>query len=128
MSRDRPWRTKRQFLRSHISHICDSTVYMSSEYPSAPRPTFAAKVSVKSVAESLIRKYNITNSLNRPMDDVSVHQEMMISCNGPDLAQCDSVVKHGLDMYFTDHNQQQNGKWHFLTQQKTFGKNQRAKQ
>ena len=61
------------------------------------------------------------------MDDVSVHQEMMISCNGPDLAQCDSVVKHGLDMYFTDHNQQQNGKWHFLTQQKNIWKKSKSK-
>ena len=45
----------------------------------------AIKISVESVAESMITKYNIHNSKIRPVDDITVEHEMMIDYNGPDI-------------------------------------------
>ena len=56
------------------------------------------KVSVKSVAESMISKY-----ANK------VHNEMMIDWNGPEIGKCDAILKESLNHHFNGE------KWHFNT-------------
>ena len=73
------------------------------------------KVSVESVAKFMISRYNLRNSDIHQIGEDSAHEEMMISCNGPSLGECDRVIKAALDKYFIVHNTQQNGEWHFLT-------------
>ena len=60
-------------------------------------------------------RYNIRNSDIRPIGEESAHAEMMCSCNGPSLGECDGVVKDALNRYFLKNNKQQGGAWHFLT-------------
>ena len=47
------------------------------------------KVSVESVAESIISRYNLCNSDIRQIVEDSAQEEMMISSNGPSLGECD---------------------------------------
>ena len=52
------------------------------------------KVSVKSVAESMISKYALHFNKIRNMDENKVHNEMMIDCNGPEIGECDDILKN----------------------------------
>ena len=52
------------------------------------------KVSVKSVAESVISKYALHFNKIRNMDENKVHNEMMIDCNGPEIGECDDILKN----------------------------------
>ena len=45
----------------------------------------AIKVSVESVAESIISKYSIHNTKLRPINDDTANNEMFIAVNGPKL-------------------------------------------
>ena len=67
------------------------------------------KVSIESIAESMISKYALHFSKIRHLDENKVHNEMMIDCNGPEIGENDAILKESLNHYF-------NGKkWHFNT-------------
>ena len=62
----------------------------------------AIKISVESVAESMISKYNIHNSNIRPIgEDTDVH-EMIIDYNGPEIGEADDVLVKTLQLHFKD--------------------------
>ena len=67
------------------------------------------KVSVESIAESMISKYALHSSKLRCLDENKVHNEMMIDCNGPEIGECDEIVKDALNHHFSG------GRWHFNT-------------
>ncbi len=55
------------------------------------------KVSVESVAESLIIRYNVRNSNSRSIGEEAAHDEVMISCNGPETAECKIILESALN-------------------------------
>ena len=67
------------------------------------------KVSVESVAESMISKYALHFSKLRNLNEEKVHYEMMIDVNGPEIGECDAILKESLNHYFSGE------KWHFNT-------------
>ena len=74
----------------------------------------AIKLSVESIVESFISVYNLHNNKLRPMEEETVDDEMMIHLNGPEIGECDKILKLALDKHF-------NGKsWHFTTQNNIF--------
>ena len=71
------------------------------------------KISVESVAESFISEYNRRNDKLRTLSEDAAEFEMEIAKNGPVMAECDSVVKEGLDLYFNTKTKSK--KWNFIT-------------
>ena len=69
----------------------------------------AIKVSVESIAESVISKFALHSSKIRNLEEEKVDYEMMIDCNGPEIGECDGVLKDALNNYF------EGGRWHFNT-------------
>ena len=78
----------------------------------------AIKVSVESVAESVISKYAIYNSKLRNIKDTTANDEMFISINGPELGEANRILEKALDRKFNGHSG-----WHFSTQQHLFRTN-----
>ena len=60
------------------------------------------KISVESVAESMISKYNIHNSNIRSIADDIADDEMMIDYNGPDIGEADKLLIESLYLHFKD--------------------------
>ena len=71
------------------------------------------KISVESIAESFISEYNRRNDKLRTLSEEAADFEMEIAKNGPVMAECDNVVKEGLDLYFREKTQAK--KWRFVT-------------
>ena len=71
------------------------------------------KISVESIAESFISEYNRRNDKLRTLSEDAAEFEMEISKNGPVIAECESVVKEGLDLYFNTKSKTK--KWNFIT-------------
>ena len=65
------------------------------------------KVSVESIAESMISKYNNHNDKKRNLGEQVADDEMMIDYNGPVMAEADGVLKDALDLHF------KGSEWHF---------------
>ena len=63
---------------------------------------YVIKISVESVAESMLSKHNIHNSKIRPVDDITVEHEMMIDYNRPDIGEADGVLIEALHMHFRE--------------------------
>ena len=60
----------------------------------------AIEVSVESVAESMIWKYNLHNSDIRPIGEDTAEHEMMIDYNGPEIGEADGVLLEALHLHF----------------------------
>ena len=75
----------------------------------------AIKISVESVAESIISKYAIHNNKLRPIKDTTANDEMFVAVNGPELGEADKLLAKALDNKFAGQ-----GGWHFATQQHIF--------
>ena len=71
------------------------------------------KISVESIAESFISEYNRRDDKLRTLSEDAAEFEMEIAKNGPVMAECDSVVKEGLDLYFNTKTKSK--KWNFIT-------------
>ena len=76
------------------------------------RATFEAsiKLSVESVAESVISVYNLHNSKLRPINEETGDDELFVVYNGPEMAEADEILKEALDLHFKDSRG-----WHFTT-------------
>ena len=61
------------------------------------------KISVESIAESMISKYNIHNSKIRPITDDIADEEMMVDYNGSEIGEADKMLMEALHIYFKDH-------------------------
>ena len=71
------------------------------------------KISVESIAESFIGEYNRRNDKLRTLSEDAAEFDMEIAKNGPVMAECDSVVKECLDIYFN--TKTKSNKWNFIT-------------
>ena len=77
------------------------------------RATYEAsiKLSVESVAESVISVYNLHNSKVRPIGEETLNDELFIAFNGPELGEADKTLSKALDLHFASRG----GRWHFST-------------
>ena len=53
----------------------------------------AIKISVESVAESIISKYALHNSKIRKLNDSTANDEMFIAVNGPELGEASRILE-----------------------------------
>lgn len=69
-------------------------------------------MSVESVVESLVSRYeHHFNSSRQPLEDNALN-EMIIAENGPLLHHADIILEKSMDKYWDEHST--NGKWHFM--------------
>ena len=67
------------------------------------RATYEAcvKISVESVAESVISVYNQHNSKIRNIGEENANDELCIAYNGPEIGEADEVLRDALDLHFS---------------------------
>ena len=75
----------------------------------------AIKISVESVAESIISKYGIHNSKIRALKDTTANNEMFVAINGPEVGEADSLLAKALDRKFSGRLG-----WHISVKQNLF--------
>ena len=74
----------------------------------------AVKVSVESVVETLVSRYEQHFTPQRQdTDESSAMEEMNIAENGPHLQHADSVIEDSMNSYWKDHDKK-TGNWHFI--------------
>ena len=79
---------------------CTPSLYEGIELIMQSAYVAAIKVSVESVAESVISVYNRHNSDIRPMEENQVNDEMFVSWNGPEIGEADDILKEALELHF----------------------------
>ena len=72
----------------------------------------AVKQSCESILESYVSRYENHFDYRRNNSEVSANEEFEIAVNGPNLANCDSVVKDAMKKYWA----KKGGQWHFFKQ------------
>ena len=60
----------------------------------------AIKTSVESIAEAVISIFNQHNSDNRKLSEENLNDEMFVAWNGPEIGECDEILKNALDLHF----------------------------
>ena len=58
------------------------------------------QLSVESVAESMISKYNIHNNELRCISEETSHLEMLVAYNGPEIEESDNLLGEALTEHF----------------------------
>ena len=58
------------------------------------------KTSVESIAESVISVYNKHNSDIRKIREELANDEMFVAWNGPEIGECDEILRKALDLHF----------------------------
>ena len=74
--------------------------------------TACLKVSVESIVESLVSRYENHFTSSRQLTEEHALDEMIISENGPNLHEADSILERALNKYWSKNSV--NGKWHFI--------------
>ena len=88
----------------------DPKLYKENEMVMDSTLVAAVKVSVESIADSIISKYSIHNSKLRSISDETANNEMFIAVNGPKIGEVDETLKKAFNLKFGI------GKLHFYTQ------------
>ena len=92
----------------------DPTLYEGVEMVMQATLAAAIKMSVESIAESVISKYANHNTKIRPIADTTANDEMFIAVNGPEIGEADNVLTKALNLKFGSSS------WHFSVQQNLF--------
>ena len=79
----------------------------------------AVKVSVESVVESLVSRYESHFTKSRHLEEKNALDEMMIAENGPSLFKADKVITNAMEQYWKSTSDSGSGKWHFLRESST---------
>ena len=61
----------------------------------------AIKTNVKSIAESMILVFNNLNSDVRPIGNDILNDEMFVTQKGPEIGECDNILRKALDLHFS---------------------------
>ena len=72
----------------------------------------SVKISVESVVESLVSRYEGHFNKNRHLAEKNALDEMMIAENGPSLFRSDTVVSNAMNRYWK--SKTNSGRWHFV--------------
>ena len=70
----------------------------------------AVKHSCESVLESFVSCYENHFDSRRNTEEGATNEEFEIATNGPNIANCDGVVKEAMDLYWSSRG----GSWHFF--------------
>ena len=67
------------------------------------RATYEAsvKLSVESVAESVISVYNLHNNQLRKLNEDTANDELFVAYNGPEIGEADEVLRQALNLHFS---------------------------
>ena len=79
----------------------------------------SVKISVESVVESLVSRYESHFTKSRHLEEKNALDEMMIAENGPSLFKADKVISNAMDQYWISTSNSGSGKWHFLRESST---------
>ena len=60
--------------------------------------------------ESFVSRYENHFYARRPTNEETANEEFEIACNGPNLANCDGVVREAMDSYW----RKKGSPWHFF--------------
>ena len=60
----------------------------------------AIKTSVESIAKAVISVFNRHNSDIRTISEEKLNDEMFVMWNGPEIGECDEILKIALDQHF----------------------------
>ena len=74
--------------------------------------TACVKVSVESIVESLVSRYENHFTSSRQLTEENALNEMIISENGPNLHEANGILERALNKYWSANSQ--NGQWHFV--------------
>ena len=74
--------------------------------------TYAVKVSVESVVESLVSRYEVHFDAKRQLKEEHALEEMEIAENGPELVHADRLLSLAMDKYWKEKDSA-DGTWHF---------------
>ena len=91
----------------------DLYLYKDIEMIMAAAVVGCIKLGLESIAESMISKYNIHSSYIRPITDDSVHNEIVIDCNGLSVNEADNILSEAASYYFSQ--QKSKNDWNFVT-------------
>ena len=72
----------------------------------------AVKVSVESVVESLVSRFEVHFDAKRQLKESHALEEMEIAENGPELVHADKLLNNAMDKYWNS-KAQSDGSWHF---------------
>ena len=89
--------------------------------------TAAVKVSVESVVESLVSRYETHFDKKRQLSEIHALDEMVIAENGPELVHADKILICAMNKYW--HDQSKAGTWHFCHKTddiRTYSKNSKV--
>ena len=73
--------------------------------------TAAVKISVESVVESLVSRYETHFDKKRQLKEIHALEEMEIAENGPELVHADKILTKAMSEYWAENSV--DGKWHF---------------
>ena len=82
--------------------MVDEKLYTEIEFVMQACVVGSIKISVESIAESMISKYNIHNSKIRQIADDIAEEEMMVDYNGPEIGEADKMLMEALHIHFKD--------------------------
>ena len=74
--------------------------------------TACVKISVESVVETLVSRYENHFTSSRQLAEENSLDEMIISENGPALHNPDNLLDRAMNRYWAENSE--NGKWHFI--------------
>ena len=74
----------------------------------------AVKVSVESVVESLVSRFERHFDKCRQLDEENALMEMDVAENGPTLSRADGVLRIAMNKCWAEHNSHGKGKCHFI--------------
>ena len=97
------------FLQPEHAHL-----YQDIETVMSVMVRAALIISVESILESWISTMEDHSSQRRTMGEILLHEEMVISVNGPKLVHCDSICQEALHDYFKDRINPKERAGHFV--------------
>ena len=105
----------------------DEKLYSGIELTLQSIATSAVKISVESVVESLVSRYESHFDAKRQLKEINALDEMEISENGPDLVHADKILTSAMSKYWQDKSK--DGVWHFCHKSddiRTYNKNSKV--
>ena len=105
----------------------DENIYTGIELTLQSIATSAVKISVESVVESLVSRYESHFDAKRQLKEINALDEMEISENGPDLVHADKILTSAMSKYWQDKSN--DGVWHFCHKSddiRTYNKNSKV--
>ena len=92
--------------------LVDEKLYSGTELTLHSIVTSAVKVSVESVVESLVSRYEVHFDAKRQLKEEHALEEMEIAENGPELVHADRLLSLAMDKYWKEKGTS-DGTWHF---------------